>query len=293
MNQPKQSVTLAIALLLTGLTWLPFMDALAKSLSQHYPVMQLVWARSVFHVAFVIPFVIWRYGLKSLWPTKFVLQITRGTVLLGGNLTFFGAIALIPMANALSLVFISPFVIAITSIIFLKEKVGLRRWSAIVLGLIGAIIIFKPGAGSLGLGGLLGLGAGFCYGIYFLMTRLLAGHAPAAVTLVFGSIVGAIILSFLLPTFWVQPEAKDWLWLIMLGFMSATGHFLINLAFERAEASLLAPYTYFEIIVTVSLGYMFFGNLPDSVTWIGMALIVSAGVFIAYREWQLEKASGR
>jgi drug/metabolite transporter (DMT)-like permease len=287
----KQNVGLAIAFLLAALTWLPFMDALGKSLSQSFPVLQIVWARSLFHTLSVLPFVLWRYGAKSLLPQKLPLQITRSVVLLGGNLTFFGAIALIPMANALSLVFISPFIIAITSIIFLNEKVGLRRWSAIVFGLIGALIIFKPGGDSLGLGGFLGLAAGFCYGFYFLLTRILAGHAPPIVTLAFASLIGAVALSFASPWFWVQPQPTDWLWLILLGLMSSSGHFLLTLAFERAEASLLAPFTYFEIIITITLGYIFFDNFPDPLTWIGMSLIVGAGVFMAYREWQLERAN--
>ncbi|MGD1880045.1 MAG: DMT family transporter [Kiloniellaceae bacterium] len=273
-----------ILLLVGAMSVVPFMDVIAKQLSGHLPVLQLVWARYFFHFCLIFPVVLLRYGPRRLIPPQPLLQLVRGTLLLASTILFFAAIAQMPLADALALIFVSPLIVTALSPWVLGETVGLRRKVAVLVGFLGALLIVRPGIDAIQWPALLALGAGVVFGLYLLTTRRLAGSAPPLVTLTYSAAAGALLMSFAVPAGWVMPDATDLAGMVMLGAIAAGGHFLLIKSFDFAPASLLAPFTYSEIIMTTLLGFVFFGDFPNAWTWAGIAVIIASGIYISLRE---------
>lgn len=277
---------LGILLMITAMALVPLMDGIAKTLSAHYPVMQVVWARYIFHFSLLFPVVLWRHGRVGLHSRRPGMQLLRGLCLLGSTVFFFAAISRMPIADALSLVFVSPLVVTAASPWLLGEEVGIRRWSAVIVGFIGALIIIRPGFGNLHLGTLFALGAGLVYGCYVLVTRRLSGSDAPLTTLLYTGGVGALLSTLLMPWLWQTPTLPHLGLMMLMGMVAIVGHFLIILALNQAPASLLAPYGYSEIVMATVVGYVLFGDFPDPWTWTGIAVVVGSGVYIALRERQ-------
>ena len=188
------------------------------------------------------------------------------------------------MAKALTLAFIAPLIVTILSPIVLGEKVGFRRWAAVIIGFIGSLIVLRPGFVEINLASVAALGTGFLYGIYLIVTRKLHNSDHPLLTLLLTGVVGAIIGSAIMPSVWVQPTVTDWYMMFAIGFFASVGHLLIILSLKYADASKLAPFGYFEIITNIIIGYYFFNNFPDTWTFMGLFVIVSSGIYIFRRE---------
>lgn len=281
---PSASPLIGILLMLGAVAIIPVMDATAKLLSERFHTVQLVWARYFFHLILFLPFGLWRHGTRILRPGRPVLQVVRSTLLMLSTGLFFVAIALMPLADALAVVFIYPFIITALAPVVLGERVGIWRWGAVAVGFLGTLIIIRPGLGAISPGVPFALAAGSVYACYVLSTRKLAGVDPPLVTLAFTGLVGAAVSTVLLPFFWVMPEAGDWPLMLIMGLCAALGHFGIILAHEKATAAQLAPIGYSEIVSASILGYLYFGDFPDAVTWLGIAIVVASGVVISVRE---------
>jgi drug/metabolite transporter (DMT)-like permease len=273
-----------ILLMVGAMSVVPFMDAMAKHLSDTIPVLQVVWARYFFHFCLIFPVALVRYGPRRLVPARPLLQLVRGGLLLGSTVLFFAAISAMPLADALALVFVSPLIVTALSPWVLGEAVGTRRKVAVLVGFLGALLIVRPGFGSLQWPALLALAAGVVFGFYLLATRRLSGSAPPLVTLTYSAAAGALIMSFVVPAVWVAPSAGQLGAMALMGVIAAGGHFLLIKAFDFAPASLLAPFTYSEIIVTTLLGLVFFGDFPEAWTWAGIAVVIGSGLYISLRE---------
>ncbi|MEA2782620.1 MAG: hypothetical protein QOK29_4164 [Rhodospirillaceae bacterium] len=280
-----------ILLLLAAFAILPVMDGCAKLLSRHLPVYEVTWARYVVHWAFLLPLVLARHSWQAFQPEKLVMQLARSAVLLISTVLFFFGLAYMPQADTLALFFVSPLVATALSPFFLGEKVGPRRFMAVGIGFIGAIIIIRPGFGLFRWPALFGLSAGFCYAFYALATRGLAGKAPPLVTAGFTALVGAVVMSLAAPFYWVTPSLGDAALMLLMGMTAAIGHYLVIRAYEYAPASLLAPFAYFEIIGAVIVGFILFGDFPDRWTWLGIAVLVASGIYIWFRERRLAASS--
>ena len=278
-----------ILLLVAAMSVVPFMDAIAKHLSGHIPVLQVVWARYFVHFCLILPIVLLRYGPRQLLPRRPVLQLVRGALLLASTVLFFAAISWMPLADALALVFVSPLIVTALSPWVLGETVGLRRRLAVVVGFCGALLIIRPGFGRLQWPALQALSAGSVFGLYLLSTRRLAGSAPPLVTLTYTAAVGALLMSFVMPAVWVPPSPSDLGAMALMGTVAAGGHFLLIKSFDYAPASLLAPFTYSEIVMTTLLGFVFFGDFPQVWTWAGIAIVIGSGIYISLRERVLGK----
>ena len=270
--------------MLMAMAIIPVMDAAAKYLSDDFHTIQLVWARYFFHILLFLPFVLWRYRARLFNPSRPRLQVLRGAMLMTSTGLFFAAIALMPLADALAVVFIYPFIITALSPLVLGEGVGPRRWIAVATGFLGALIVIRPGVGVLSAGVPFAVAAGTIYACYVLSTRKLAGSDPPLVTLTFTGLVGAVVTTLVLPFFWETPEAGDWILMLLMGFCAAVGHLCIIIAHEKATASQLAPLGYSEIISATLLGFLLFDDFPDQLTWLGIAVIVGSGVYISVRE---------
>ena len=270
-----------IALMVGAMMVVPFMDALAKLLSSRYPVLQLVWARFFFHFLLVLPIALWRHGGSVLAAPAPTLQIGRGLCLMGATICFFAAIRTIPLADAIALIFFDAVIIVILSAVLLHERVPPGRIVASVIGLSGVLLIVQPGFGNFQWASLLALAAAFFFALYFLSTRYLSGNTPPLVMLAWQGVGGFVVMSALVPLVWVSPTPADLAMMGALGVIRASGHLLLIRAFEYAEASLLAPFLYTEIIMQVLLGYWLFGDIPNRWAVAGIALIIGVGVYLS------------
>ena len=284
------SATSGIVLLVGAMTLVPVMDGIAKHLSADFHVFQVVWARYFFHLIILLPIILWRYGVAGFLPQRPVAQVLRGGLLLGSTVFFFAAIAVMPLTDALALVFVSPLVVTALSPWLLGERVGIRRWSAVLVGFVGVLIIIRPGAGVFQVGSLLALAAGCIFACYLIATRKLAGSAPPLVTLAYTALIGALVMSLAMLWYWQPPTPADWLAMIAMGGIAAMGHFLLIRAFELAPASTLAPFTYWEIVSMTAIGYVWFGDFPQSLTWLGIAIVIASGIYISFRESRLAQS---
>ncbi len=272
------------ALMAAAMTVVPFNDALAKHLSDFYPVMLIVWARFVSHFLILLPIVWLRHGPAALWPRQPALQILRSFLMLLSVGFFFTAISIIPLADAIALLLTAPILVTAFSAIILGEHVGPRRWGAVLAGFAGALILIRPGFAGLDPGSILALCAGVSHALYSVLTRKISGTAPPRVTLAFTAVVGAVAMSVIVPFQWVTPDLAHVPLLAGIGLIGACGHFLLIRAFEYAPASILAPFLYTELIAATAIGYFWFGDFPDFWTWTGVAVIVASGIYISWRE---------
>ena len=265
------------------LAWaiLPCMDTIAKYLSSELSFFQITWARYFFTVLFTLPFMFFFFRKYLTWSTQPKLQIFRGLTLLFANILFFYSISIISMAKALTLAFVAPLITTALSPIFLGEKVGVRRWSAVIIGFVGSLIVIQPGFIEFNLASISALGTGCFYGIYLVITRKL--HSSDSPLLLTG-VVGAVLASFFVPVVWVNPTFNQWSLLALMGIFACLGHLFLILSLKYADASKLAPFGYFEIVTNVILGYYFFGDFPHYWTWVGLAIIVCSGIYISLRE---------
>ena len=274
----------AIILNLSAWVMLPIMDGFAKYLSSTIPILQITWSRYFFTVIFVLPIILVFFRKNFKWTEQPKLQLIRGLLLFCANILFFYSISIISLAKALTLAFIAPLIVTILSPILLDEKVGLRRWAAVITGFIGSLIVLRPGFVEINIASIAAIGTGFLYGIYLIVTRKLHNADHPLLTLLLTGVVGAIIGSAIMPFVWVQPTIVDWYMMLAIGFFASLGHFLLILSLKYADASKLAPFGYFEIITNIIIGYYFFNHFPDIWTIVGLSVIISSGLYIFRRE---------
>ncbi|HZJ09347.1 MAG TPA: DMT family transporter [Trueperaceae bacterium] len=290
---PPTNLLLGSVLMLAAMTLLPIMDGLAKGLSERYPVTQVVWARYFFHFAVMLPLLLLRFGGRALIPKRLGLQLVRGGLLLAATTLFFFALAVMPQATVLALFFVSPAVVTVLAPFLLGERVGGWRVVAVLVGFLGVLLILRPGAGVFGWGAVFAILAGVIHGFYMMFTRRLAGSAPPLVTLGYTAVIGAVVMSLLMPYVWVRPAVTDLAIMVLLGVLAASGHFLLIKAFDHAPANWLAPLGYAEIVTAVIYGFAAYGHLPDALTWLGIAVIVGAGVWISVKEQRMVARASR
>ena len=260
------------------------MDTIAKYLSSDLSFFQITWARYFFTVFFTLPFMFFFFRKNLAWTTQPKLQILRGLTLLFANVLFFYSISIISMAKALTLAFVAPLITTALSPFILAEKVGFRRWSAVIVGFIGSLIVIRPGFIDFNFASIAALGTGCFYGIYLIITRKLHNSDSPLLTLLLTGVVGLAFGSFLVPIVWINPTFNQWSLLALMGLFACLGHLFLILSLKYADASKLAPFGYFEIVTNVILGYYFFMDFPDQWTWIGLSIIICSGIYISVRE---------
>ena len=220
---------------------LPVMDGFAKYLSADLPVLQITWARYFFTVAFTLPIMFLFYNKQLVWSDKPKLQILRGLILLCANICFFYAISIIPLAKALTLAFVAPLIVTAFSPMLLGEKVGVRRWTAVIIGFIGSLVVIRPGFLEINLASLAALGTGIMYGFYLIITRKLSTSDNPLLTLLLTGLVGLVAVSGIMPFVWVNPSPSQWSMMAGIGVFACIGHLFIILSLKYADASKLAP----------------------------------------------------
>lgn len=285
MSKDSSHPLFGIGLMLAAMAVLPFLDVCAKMLGQQgIPVMEVVWARMSFGALITLPFAVRIAGLRGLFPDRPIYHTFRALFLMGATGFFFWGLHYLPLADTLSIFFVEPLVITLLSPLVLGESVGLRRWAAVVVGLVGTLIIIRPGFQAFNPGVLMALASGISIAIYMLMTRRIAGLQHAMVTTFHTSLIGAIVASLVVVWQWVPPATAHWGLMALLAAIAVAGHYLIVRAYDYSEASLLAPLAYTEIIMATLAGWWFFGDFPDCWTFLGVAILVACAIYISLSE---------
>lgn len=281
-----------IGLMVLAVFLFTLMDTIGKSLTLSYPVQQTVWGRYFFQFAWML-LLIPRFGLRELVRTRRLgLHIGRGLLLALATLCLFSAISFVPLADAYTISFTAPLFVTILSIPILGERVGWRRWMAVLVGFAGVLIVIRPGLGAVHWALLLPLVTALCFALYQILTRMVGGQPgeSALAMLFYLAVVGTVVTSVIAPFYWQPVAVADWGWMIAMGGLGAIGHLVLIRALARAPASLLSPFIYTQIVWALILGYLQFGDLPDGWMLLGCAVIVGSGLFVFYREAVLGKS---
>ncbi len=273
-----------IALILASTVFLGASDVAAKYLSATLPSIEIAWIRFVVFALIMVPAMTPGSPLFALPTNRLGLQLLRGVTVLASSLFFISGLRFLPIAEASATGFVAPLFVTALSIVFLGEKVGLRRWIATGIGLIGVIIILRPGSGAFHPAAFFPIVSALAWACTLIMTRMMSGTERAITVMTYSSIAGVCILSALVPFVWVTPSWNDIMLGVFIGVASTTGQWIVVLAFRYAGASVLAPFSYTQLLWVSSLGFLVFGEVPDAYTVIGAGFIVASGLYTAHRE---------
>ena len=280
-----------------GMLIVPVMDAIAKSLGSDISPMQITWGRFFFQLIFMGTAILIMLDASALRSARPVVHTLRGILLAIATTFFFFSLLYLPLANAIAIFFVQPMLLTLLSALVLGESIGWHRRIAVTTGFLGALLIIRPGSDSFTLASLLPLAAAVFFASYLALTRSVA-NIDHPLTMQFSSAVGAaIVLSIAL---WfgdtagialfqpIMPDLHQWALLAAIGMIAAVGHLLVVIAVNRAPTSLLAPFGYIEIVSATALGWWIFSDWPDTITWLGIGIIVASGLYVLLREHQLQ-----
>ena len=277
----------AVLFMLGAITVLPCMNVLARYLSADYSTTQIVWARYTGHLVFALILFMPRHGIGLLRAQKPGVHIVRSVLMFCCTCMFFLAVRYIEVPTASAINFTSPIIVTALAVPFLGEKVGIRRWIAVLIGFCGALIIIRPGGSESHWAMFLVIGTAFFYAVYQVLTRKYASSDSAETSITYIALIGALITSVALPFDYRIPDnAADYGLFALTGFLGGLGHFFVIKAFRLGEASLLSPINYGQLLMATLLTFLIFGTLPDAMTWLGAGIIVGSGLYITYRETQ-------
>ena len=275
----------AILLMLLAVGLFALMDGGMKWLGADYPPLQVAALRGAVGLPLVVAWIMMRGRMHTLWPIRWPLHLLRGALGITMMAGFVYGLARMPMSTAYAITFVAPLVITALAVPLLGEKVGPRRWAAIVVGLLGVLVVLRPtGEGMISIAGLVLLGAATCYALTAITVRVLTRHdSNEAMVFWFLAMlaVGAGLLA--LPD-WVRIEPVDWWVILGVGVSGAFGQVALTRAYRVGEASQLAPLEYTGLVWVVLLDLSVWGVLPDRATWIGAGIIIASGVYLLHRD---------
>ncbi|TCD12371.1 DMT family transporter [Oricola cellulosilytica] len=279
-----------------GMLIIPLMDAVAKWLAVVEGVSpgQITLARFVVQALLSAPFVIAAAGIGGLWPKRPMFNVMRGAILAIASLLFFLAVKYMPLADAIAVFFVEPLILTVLSVVVLREKVGWRRISAVLVGFTGALIVIQPSFELFGPVSLLPLGTATLFATYLILNRL-GGTEDSAMTMQVAAGAGGSLVLLAASGAGTMAGVENlalrldyppsiWGLLFLAGAIGMFGHHLILLGFRVAPASLLAPFQYLEIVSAAGAGLLLFGDFPTASKWLGIAMIVGAGLYVFWRE---------
>ena len=271
---------------LTAIILFPFLNALVKYLLSHdYSIVQIMWMRSVIHMAWMLALFLPRGGLRILRSSRPGLQLVRSSLQLVALVLYIIALSHVSLTAITMAFFTAPLMVVALSVPMLGERVGPRRWGAVAFGFAGAAVIFRPGGEVVHWSFLLVLGAAAAYALFQIQTRQLAGHDDYRTTAIWTIVVALVATTCAGPFFWTWPtDPVHWVVFFGLGLFGGIGHFGVIKAYEYGRASVVGPFDYGQLIGAAVIGFLWFGEVVDLWTWLGAAMIVASGLYIARRE---------
>jgi drug/metabolite transporter (DMT)-like permease len=282
--RPAENKPLAIAFVLSAALIFACSDAVSKVMVAQISPIEASWLRSVVVMVLTLPLAYRRAGAVIFRPHHPLRQVLRGAAVLASSLLFLTGLTYLPLADASAINFIWPVLITVFAVIFLGEKVGIRRVGATIVGFLGMLLIVRPGSGAFQTAAIYPLGGAAFWALANVMTRLMSATDPPETTIVWSSAVMLLGTTLALPFVWTTPDAMLLGLGLVVGIGSAVGHALIVFALERSNASTLAPFSYIQLVWATLIGYLAFGTIPDRWIFAGAALIVASGLYTAHRE---------
>lgn len=274
-----------IALVVCASIFFSISDATAKYVTETLPVIEVAWVRYVvFTLLATLPAL--RDHGAMLRTRRPVTQVMRGLAIVGSALLFVYGLQELPLADAAAINFVSPLFITVLSVPFLGEVVGPRRWAAVGVGLTGAVIAAQPGTSAFSVAAIYPVLSAATWAIGIILTRRMASTEGSATIIAWTAISGLVLLTGLLPFQAVIPTERELVLCVLIGVMASVGQGLVVLGYRTAPASLLAPFSYLQLIWSTSLGYIVFAARPSLPTLIGATVIAASGLYSAHRERQ-------
>ncbi len=272
-----------IALIIASTLFLGSSDAMAKYLSLSLPAIEITWIRFLTFALMFVP------AMLTTTPNIFQatrpgLQVWRGVALLSSSLFFITGLRFLPIAEASATGFVAPIFVTALSIMVLGEKVGVRRWVATVVGLCGVMVIIRPGSNAFHPAAMFPVISALGWACTLIITRMISGKDRAITTMAYSSLVGLAILTVLVPFVWVAPNWREVGLGLCIGVASTVGQGIVVMAFRYADASVLAPFSYIQLVWVSILGFLVFGEVPDLWTLVGAVIIIGSGLYTAHRE---------
>jgi drug/metabolite transporter (DMT)-like permease len=280
-----------IGLMLAGITLFSINDALGKWLLGTYSVGELLLVRSISALILIAPFV-WQAGLAAFRTApRPRLQLVRVALSTLEVAMFFWAVSYLPLADTVTFYLAGPIYVTAFSVVLLREQVGWRRWTAVLVGFGGVVLALRPSAASLTLPALIALTGSMCFAASLITTRML--RATSNTVLVAGQIAATLLFGGVTTPFaWVKPSALDFALMLLFGVISIVALACINLSLKLTAASVVVPYQYTLILWAIVLGYVVFGDVPDPLMLVGGAVIIAAGLYIFWREQMQARPEG-
>ena len=284
--RPFNRVLIGIFFMCGATSLFPVMNGLVKLLGDTYSSEQLVWARTLSHLIFVLALFGPARGVGIFRTRQPIAQFLRSCLLLASTTMFFFAVHFVPLAEAAAIGFVAPFIVSLLAVPILGEKLSLPRVVAILFGFAGVLVVIRPGSDVFQWQAIFILGSASCYALYQVITRRVAGSDAPETSVVYSALVGAAIMSMVVPFRWqaTPTELRDIVLLSSLGVLGGLGHYCVARALTYAAANVIAPFNYFQMIGSVVVGWILFHHLPDMATWAGTILIIGSGLYIGWRE---------
>jgi drug/metabolite transporter (DMT)-like permease len=289
-SAPANANARAITFAVLAIFCFTCMDVGVKAVSPITGVMPALWARYAVQMLLVLVLVAPRLRTvaRSQYPK---LQIARSILLMTATFFYFSALGLIDLADAAAVMSLNPMLITMGGAIFLGEALGQRRIAAIVVAMIGALIVIRPGSDVFSLAALLPFCAAMCFAAYTLITRRIGPGEDVWTSLFYTGLVGSLILSLIVPFYWQPLTLKAVGLMGLIGLFGATGQLLLIRALSMAEAGLLAPFNYTGLVFSIGFGLLIFAEVPDIWTVLGALVIAGAGIYVWHRETRVKNAA--
>ncbi len=281
---PARQALIGIVFMTGAIALFSVMDVMVKLLSDDYGTMQIYFFRSLLALIPAWLLLHSEGGLAALKTKRLVFHVFRSCVSMSFLLCFFLALSLMPLADLYAITFAAPLFITALSVPMLGEQVGARRWAAIGVGFIGVLVILRPGGEMLSVGGLIGLASSLLFSFSMIFTRMLSRTESNGAIVVYFALTSTVLSGIALPFAWVWPTPDAWALLIAVGLVGGVGQILITHAFRCAPVAIVSPFQYTSILWGLTLGYGFFGDVPDAIMLGGAAIVVASGLYILYRE---------
>ncbi len=284
---------LAIALMLVAMLGFAGMDGISKVLGQSLPIPQILWVRYILFTLFVAILLGPRGMRTALHSEQPWLQFSRALLIVIENGIFVLAFIYMPLADMHAIAAASPLIVVALSVPMLGEKVGPRRWAAVLAGFIGVLVIVRPGFQAVDWRIGIAIAGTLLWALYQVLVRLCSRTDSGETTWAWTAIVGLIATTSVGPAVWVWPDATGWALLIAIAILGSGSHFALIKALGFWQAGALQPYSYTLLIWAAAIGYLWFGDVPDRWTLAGAAIIIASGLYAWHRERVVKAAGGR
>lgn len=272
-----------IGLVLLAAVFFSSSDVVSKYLAADLPALQITWIRYATFTAIMLAIVSRSRGIH-LRTRRPILHILRGCGLVCSSIIFVMGLRYLPVADATATGFVTPLFVTALSIPLLGERVGWRRWTATLVGLLGVLVVVRPGGQNFDITSLLPVVSALSWAFGLIFTRMMSNTESPISTMTYSALVGLVVSSLIIPFWWQTPTPQQLALCILVGLVSTTGHWFMILAFRHADASVLAPFTYSQLFWASLFGFFLFGALPDAWTVVGSVIIACSGLYIAHRE---------